>query len=155
MERSQRGEAMRQNKRFAAWFGAARRAVHLTQEQLAERMGVSQPTIGYWESEGRLSMEPEEIRRLAVHLRVEPVVVAEALGYPVRSQGASADDEGFAVSRTTRAHANPSSISHLPPAVEQFRSIGRRFSSRAICARIALSAAVCASGSERWILMSE
>jgi transcriptional regulator with XRE-family HTH domain len=117
---------MRQNKRFAAWFAAARRAVHLTQEQLAERMGVSQPTIGYWETEGRLSMEPEEIRRLAVHLRVEPVVVAEALGSPVRSQGASADDEGFAVSRTTRAHANPSSISHLPPAVEQFRSIGRR-----------------------------
>lgn len=73
---------MRQNKRFAAWFAAARRAVHLTQEQLAERMGVSQPTIGYWETEGRLSMEPEEIRRLAVHLRVDPVVVAEAIGYP-------------------------------------------------------------------------
>jgi transcriptional regulator with XRE-family HTH domain len=73
---------MKQNKRFAIWLGRARREARLTQEQLAERMGVAQPTIGYWESEGRLAMEPEEIRQLAAHLRVSPVQIAAALGYP-------------------------------------------------------------------------
>jgi transcriptional regulator with XRE-family HTH domain len=90
---------MKQNKRFAIWLGRARREARLTQEQLAERMGVAQPTIGYWESEGRMAMEPEEIRQLAAHLRVSPVEIAAALGYPTEPTipappMTGADDEG-------------------------------------------------------------
>jgi DNA-binding XRE family transcriptional regulator len=75
---------MTQNKRFATWLAGARTKAELTQAQLAERLGVQQPTIGYWEDEGRMSMEPEMVHNLAIHLRVDPTEVAAALGYPVR-----------------------------------------------------------------------
>ena len=101
---------MKQNKRFAIWFADARRAAHLTQEQLAERMGVSQPTIGYWETEGRLWMLPDEIRQLAMHLHVEPVDVAQALGYPVLARATQAQDD----------------LSHLPPDAAEFVRLGER-----------------------------
>jgi transcriptional regulator with XRE-family HTH domain len=74
----------RQNRHFALWLGRTREAVPLTQEQLAEYLHVSQATISYWETEGRLWMEPHEIVDLARLLRVDPVKVAEALGYPTQ-----------------------------------------------------------------------
>jgi transcriptional regulator with XRE-family HTH domain len=78
----------RQNRRFALWLARARDAVPLTQGQLAEYLHVSQATISYWETDGRLSMEPQEIIDLARLLRVNPVEVAAALGYPTNPPSA-------------------------------------------------------------------
>lgn len=106
---------MKQNKRFAAWFRMARSRSQLTQEQLAERLGVSQPTIGYWEREGRESMTPDEVRALAVHLRVTPVEIAAALGYPTvappaRLEQPKEDDPVFIATEIARLSSRLSEL---------------------------------------------
>jgi transcriptional regulator with XRE-family HTH domain len=110
------GDEVKQNKRFAAWFRMARSRSELTQEALAERLGVSQPTIGYWEREGRESMTPEEVRSLAVHLRVTPVEIAAALGYPTvaappaRPEQPEGDDPVFIATEIARLSSRLSAL---------------------------------------------
>lgn len=76
------------NMRFAKWLAETRTRAKMTQNELAEALGLSQATVHYWETLGKLAMEPDEVRRLARCLHVLPVEVAEALGYPTRPSSA-------------------------------------------------------------------
>jgi transcriptional regulator with XRE-family HTH domain len=55
----------------------------LTQEQLAEAMGVSQSAVAYWERSGVKSLPAATVRRLAGILDLTPAVILDAMEYPI------------------------------------------------------------------------
>ncbi len=81
---------------FGDWLAARRARLHLTQAQLAERLGVSESLVCKLES-GRRSLAPEHITALAEALGEEPARLAALAGVLTEAQIARvrADPEGF------------------------------------------------------------
>lgn len=58
----------------------ARKAAGLTQEQLANRIGVSRPAVVMWERDKTKSLEAENLLRAAYATRVDPLWLATGEG---------------------------------------------------------------------------
>ena len=81
----------------------ARRAAGLTQEQLAQRVGVDRSTVGRWEA-GVVDPTPWARRELALVLDIAPSTIGELLG----------DGAGRSPQPTSRTEVVPAGVVDLP-----------------------------------------
>ena len=86
--------------RFGSWLRSARLAVFdtvsarpLSQQRLAEEMGISASKIAAWEAGAILSVSPEDARKLAELLHCSQREILQAIGYHLPDDAAVTEDE--------------------------------------------------------------